>query len=147
MNSSLKVKFRHVGIVIRDLKKSLIFWCDILGFRIIKQVNEEGSYIDHMLGLKEVKVTTTKISDKNNNIIELLHFKSHHDHKDWQGKPYSTGLTHIALTVVNLKNIIKKLKDQNMLECDSPIKSPDGKVLVVYAKCIEGLLIELVEEL
>tara|TARA_B100000401_G_scaffold194848_1_gene131365 strand:- start:164 stop:415 length:252 start_codon:yes stop_codon:yes gene_type:complete len=80
-------------------------------------------------------------------MIELLNFKSHLDHEDWLRKPYSTGLTHIALTVKNLNQILKQLKDLEMIEFNSPAKSPDGKVLVVYAKCIEGLLIEFVEEL
>jgi len=87
------------------------------------------------------------MTDQNGNMIELLNFKSHLDHEDWLRKPYSTGLTHLALTVVNLKKILKQLKDLEMIEFNTPIKSPDGKVIVVYAKCIEGLLIEFVEEL
>ena len=125
----------------------MFFWCDILGFKKIKQADEKGPFLDHLLDLERVEVTTTKIADKNGNLIELLNFKNHLDHEDWLRKPYSTGLTHLALTVNNLKEILKKLKDLEMIEFNSPVKSPDGKVILVYAKCIEGLLIEFVEEL
>lgn len=144
-----KVNFRHVGLVVKDLEKSLKFWCEILNFKVQKQMLEEGPYIDQMMGIDGVRVLTTKIADDENNIIELLNFKSHLDKEDWEGKPYSTGLTHIALTVGDLKKTLEKMKRFKFLDsCETiPVKSPDGKVIVVYIKSFEGLLLELVEEL
>ena len=140
-------KYRHTGIVVKDLRKSLKFWCDTLGFRIQNQVEEKGKYIDLMMGLDNVEVTTAKLSDTNGNLIELLEFKNYIDKNDWLGKPYTTGLTHIALTVPDLKKTLEELQKFKSIEVNTPVDSPDGKVKVVYAKCIEGLLIEFVEEL
>ena len=147
-NKSLtEANLRHVGIVVKDLPKSLQFWCEILGFSIQKKTKEKGKYLDFMMGLQNVEVTTVKLSDKNGNLIELLNFESHLDNNDWLGKPYSTGLTHIALNVKNIDKTLKKINECNSIKVNLPVVSPDGKVKVVYAKCIEGLLIEFVQEL
>ena len=65
------------------------FWCKKLGFKIYKQLEEEGSFIDALIGYKNVKLTTVKISDKKGNIIELLHFKNAPNKKinsQWRGQ-------------------------------------------------------------
>ena len=61
--------------------------------------------------------------------------------------PYSNGLTHIALTVDDLEDTIDKISKFKNVKPNIPVISPDGKVKVVYVRCIEGLLIEFVEEL
>lgn len=75
-----------------------------------------------MLKLKNVKVTTVKIKDKNNQIIELLKFKNYESTRKWQGKIFTTGPTHIALTVKNielsyriLKKNITSMQNRNFL--------------------------------
>lgn len=143
----IKTKVRHIGLVVKDLEKSLKFWCEILGFSIENIMNEKGEYLDLMMGLQNVVVTTAKLSDKNGNLIELLYFKNYSDDNDLIKEPYSNGLTHIALTVDNLEKTIGKLQKLNLIKPNIPVISPDGKVKVVYARCIEGLLIEFVQEL
>tara|TARA_B100000073_G_scaffold242190_1_gene203148 strand:- start:443 stop:892 length:450 start_codon:yes stop_codon:yes gene_type:complete len=143
----IKTKVRHIGLVVRDLEKSLKFWCEILGFSIENIMEEKGQHLDLMMGLPNVNVTTAKLSDKNGSLIELLYFKNYSDDNDLVKHPYSKGLTHIALTVDNLEKTIGKLKKLNLIDPNIPVTSPDGKVKVVYAKCHEGLLIEFVQEL
>ena len=36
---------RHVGLVVVDLQAALHFWCDILGFSVVKQVDEFGPHL------------------------------------------------------------------------------------------------------
>jgi 16S rRNA (guanine527-N7)-methyltransferase len=48
-------EIRHTGIVVQDLKKVLNFFTKLLRFKIKKKMNEKGSYIDNILGLKNVK--------------------------------------------------------------------------------------------
>ena len=80
-------------------------------------------------------------------MIELLHFQSHPDRPAWLGKPYSTGLTHIAMTVGNLDLAYKKLADAGVAFSALPQYSPDGAVKVIYCIGLEGVLLELVEKL
>ena len=40
---------RHTGIVVADLEASLKFYQDILGFSIVKKMDETGDFIDNIL--------------------------------------------------------------------------------------------------
>ena len=55
-------QIRHTGLVVADLELALSFWRDLLGFKVDKMMDESGSHIDLMMGLKNVMVTTVKMS-------------------------------------------------------------------------------------
>jgi catechol 2,3-dioxygenase-like lactoylglutathione lyase family enzyme len=136
---------RHTGLVVADLEGALRFWRDLLGFKVEKHIGESGPHIDAMMGLKDVRVTTVKMSAPEGGMIELLHFQSHPDSPAWLGQPYSTGFTHIAMTVSNLEVAHMKLTDAGVLFPAAPQYSPDGAVKVIYCRGPEGVLLELVE--
>lgn len=140
-------QIRHTGLVVADLDGALHFWRDLLGFQVEKQMNESGPHIDAMMGLKDVRVTTVKLKAHEGGMIELLHFHSHPDQAKWNGMPYSTGLTHVAMTVADLDDSYKKLSDAGVIFKAPPQYSPDGTVKVIYCEGHEGVLLELVEKL
>jgi catechol 2,3-dioxygenase-like lactoylglutathione lyase family enzyme len=136
---------RHTGLVVSDLHRALYFWCDVLGFRVERQMDESGPHIDAMMGLDNVRVTTAKLAAADGSLIELLYFHSHPDKPTWKGAPYSTGFTHVALTVENLDALLLRIKAAGATTPAEPQFSPDGKVKVIYASGPDGVLLELVE--
>ena len=140
-------QIRHTGLVVANLEGALHFWRDLLGFRVEKQMDESGPHIDAMMGLKDVRVNTVKMTAPEGGMIELLHFQSHPDVPAWRVKPYSTGFTHIAMTVGNLDEVFKKLSAAGAVFPGPPQYSPDGTVKVIYCNGPEGVLLELVERL
>lgn len=138
---------RHTGLVVADLDRALRFWCDLLGFKVMKQMEESGPHIDAMMGLQDVRVTTAKLAAPDGNLLELLQFHSHPDRPQWDGSPYATGFTHIALTVTDLAQLVSKLRRHGVSFPARPQRSPDGSVKVIYAQGPEGVLLELVEVL
>jgi catechol 2,3-dioxygenase-like lactoylglutathione lyase family enzyme len=138
-------QIRHTGLVVADLELALSFWRDLLGFNIDKQMDESGPHIDAMMGLINVEVTTVKMSAPQGGVIELLYFKSHPDVGPWCGTPYTTGFTHLALSVKNLDECYQKLSHAGCVFPAPPQYSPDGVVKVIYCKGPEGILLELVE--
>jgi lactoylglutathione lyase len=140
-------QIRHTGLVVANLQTALHFWCDVLGFRVVRQMDEFGPHMDAMMGLKNVLVTTVKLAAPDERMIELLHFKSHPDLPTWAGAPYSTGFTHVAMTVVDLDASCERLMCEGVVFNAPPQLSPDGAVKVTYGKGPEGVLLELVEVL
>ena len=140
-------QFRHAGLVVTDMKRALEFWCDVLGFKVAKQMEESGPFIDAMMGLKDVRVTTAKLAAPDGNMIELLHFHSHPDQANWSGTPYSTGWTHVSLTVEDLDAACQRLSTAGVTFNAPPQLSPDGYAKVTYGRGPEGVLLELVEVL
>ena len=54
------------------MENSLKFYRDLLGLKIIRDMDEHGNYIDNMLSLDNVQVRTIKKSaDIGNTLIEL----------------------------------------------------------------------------
>lgn len=138
---------RHAGLVVADLEGALRFWCDLLGFRVVKKMDESGPHIDAMLGLKDVRVTTAKLAAPDGNLVELLHFHSHPDRLSWNGAVYSTGFTHVALTVDDLDSACQRLANAGVTFFAAPQLSPDGYAKATYGRGPEGVLLELVEVL
>jgi len=136
---------RHTGLVVTDMTRAMHFWCDLLGFRLVRQMDEAGPHIDAMMGLQGVKVNTAKLAAPDGHLIELLQFHSHPDKPTWEGRPFSTGFTHISLTVSDLDSLLERLVPLWVTVPAPPQLSPDGMVKVVYAQGPEGVLLELVE--
>jgi catechol 2,3-dioxygenase-like lactoylglutathione lyase family enzyme len=141
------IKIRHVGIVTKNLKKSLYFWCDLLNFEIKKNILENGDLIDKVLGYKNVKVQTIKLQDGFGNLIEILYFYNPPKTKNLKKFPYSLGYTHISITVKNIQKIYKKLIKNKIKFNSKPTKSSDGKVIMTYCATPENGYLELVEEI
>jgi len=138
---------RHTGIVVNDIKGAISFWVDLLGFEVVSNQVETGEFIDRLLGLEGVSVQTVKLIAKDKTMIELLHFESHPDKNVWNGRAFSTGLTHLALNVSDINALIDQLKILGYLPLHEIQLSPNRKVRVCYIPVYEGLLLELVEVL
>lgn len=140
---------RHIGIVVTDIEQSLQFYKDVLGFKILKKADESGTCIDNFLNIQNTNVTTVKMIDPNNNILELLYFNSHPELSDTNKLRRLTeiGCSHFALTVNDLDTLYSTLKEQGIEFNHPPQVSDDGNVKVAFCRDPDGTFIEMVEEL
>jgi len=128
------------------MENSLKFYRDQLGLKIIKDMDEQGNYLDNMLSLNNVHVRTVKLSaNENTTLVELLQFESHNDNEIRNF--YTIGASHVAFTVDNLEKLYMDLSEKNIKFNAPPQKSPDGLVKVTFCKDPDGTPIELVEML
>ena len=133
--------------MVNDLEKTRDFWINTLGFKLHIEAKEESPYIDELLTIKDPRLTTIKLIDSKGFIIELLKFENYQVENSWSGDLKTTGLTHIALSVDNLDelvDILRKLDYQTISEIKT---SPNKKVKVVFVRGPEGIMLELVQEL
>ncbi len=133
--------------MVNDLENTRDFWINTLGFKLHIEAKEESPYIDDLLAIKEPNLTTVKLIDSKGFIIELLKFDNYQVENSWSGDLKTTGLTHIALTVDNLDElvtILRKLDYQTISEIKT---SPNKKAKVVFVRGPEGIMLELVQEL
>jgi catechol 2,3-dioxygenase-like lactoylglutathione lyase family enzyme len=136
-----------VGIVVNDLEKFKDFWINLMGFEILIEAIEQSPYIDELLAIDNPALTTIKLIDSKGFVIELLKFENYQVENSWSGDLKTTGLTHIALTVDNLDELVDNLKKQNYQTLSDIKKSPNKKVKVVFVRGPEGAILELVQEL
>jgi catechol 2,3-dioxygenase-like lactoylglutathione lyase family enzyme len=139
---------RHIGIVVFDLEVVEKFWQEVMGFTRINIQHEDGEFIDKLLKIDRVKLTTVKMVGEDSSIIELLKFHFPPSLADWKGGVNTTGITHIAFTIPDILNFYKKnLKYQGLIFLNPPALSADGKVMATYARGPEGILFEFVQVL
>ena len=136
---------RHIGIVVKNIENSLKFYRDLLGLQIQRAMNESGEYIDTMLGFKDVKVKTVKMSAPNGlTLVELLEF----DVPSGSNLPHHVndlGASHVAFTVSNIDEVYDKLKQSGIKFNASPQLSPDGYAKVTFCLDPDNTPVELVE--
>lgn len=137
---------RHTGIVVADLEASLYLYRDLFGFQVTKQMEEAGDYIDNISSLRNVKVTTVKMTSPTGQMIELLKYHSHPAEQKTR-EICEIGISHIAFTVDDLDIEYDRLKGKGVQFNAPPQLSPDGYAKVTFCRAPEGTLIELVEVL
>jgi catechol 2,3-dioxygenase-like lactoylglutathione lyase family enzyme len=139
---------RHFGLVVRDLEASLAFYCDVLGLRVIRRMDEEGAFLDAVLAGNGVRVTTVKLgAESGPTLLELLYFQKPLANEVQVPSLFQAGPTHFAVTVTDLRAVHETLRDRGAVFLSTPECSPDGRALVCFGRDPEGNLIEFVEEL
>ena len=133
--------------MVNDLEKTRDFWINTLGFKLHVEAKEESPYIDELLAIKDPSLTTVKLIDLNGFVIELLKFDNNQVENSWSGDLKTTGLTHIALTVDNLDELVEILRKLDYQTLSEIKTSPNKKVKVVFVRGPEGIMLELVQEL
>lgn len=136
---------RHIGIVVKDINKSIIFYRDLLGLKIEKDMLEKSPYIDKILGLKDVSMRTIKLSASDGSLVELLCYSNPVSRDGRKSRINDLGCAHIAFTVNNIGKEYRRLLKKGIFFKSPPCKSPDGYAKVAFCRNPDGTFIELVE--
>ena len=102
------------------------------GFQSFKRMDEHGRFIEKILGIKNIMVTTVKMTLGDSQMIELLDFSSHK--KLLQRSINDIGPTHLAFTVDNVDEIYEDFSRDGIKFISIPKMSLDGSVKVVFVK-------------
>tara|TARA_B100001059_G_C17817391_1_gene576146 strand:+ start:673 stop:1104 length:432 start_codon:yes stop_codon:yes gene_type:complete len=138
---------RHVGLVVNDLNKLILFY-NKLGFKVIDRKKEEGNYIEKLVKIKGVKLEWVKMKLKDNSMLELL--KYHSPSAKFEKKAQESNRvswSHISLTSNSIVDTINQINDYGGNADKEYLFSPNGKVKVIYCHDPEGNILEIVEEL
>lgn len=136
---------RHIGLVVEDIDRAVIFYTKVFGLSVLSKNIEEGAYIDALVGLSNAKVQWVKLTSQENTVfLELLKY---HNHPSQKHAPpaYQHGCSHIAITVNDMHETLKKVREYGGI-ADDFLYNPEKTVRVVYARDPEGIILELVED-
>ena len=136
---------RHTGVVVRDLEKSVEFYC-VLGFIEDNRAIEEGDFIDTVVGLQNTKLEWVKLKAPDGYLLELLQYYSHPEQKEiTKQKSNQLGCSHLAFSVDDIDSICEKIEEIGGSIVNLPALTNNKKVKVAYCYDNEGNLIEIVE--
>ena len=130
-------KIEHIGIAVKDLKKSEELFEKLLGEKPYKteDVKSEG-----------VTTSFVKVADQK---VELLHATSEESSISKFIEKRKEGIHHLALHVDSIKNEVERLKALGFeFISTTPKKGADNKMIVfLHPKTTNGVLVELCEEI
>ena len=134
---------RHLGIVVRDMEKSLEFY-RYLGYEVIADMKEDSRFIDKILGLNDSDLRTVKMTYGDNHMIELLYYTNPISEDNLKQVNF-VGCSHFALSVSDIESLYEDLSKIGVEFISKPISN--GKVKVAFCKDPNDVYLELVEEL
>jgi len=140
----LVVGYRHTGIICKNIKKSLHFYRDILGLKLIQEFTDRSDYINKITGLKNATVHFYKLKAKDGTVLELLEYKTHKT-KSIKHSIINVGVCHIALKVKNAKETYNFLRKKRVKIISKPILSSEGIAKVFFCLDPDNVRVELVE--
>lgn len=136
--------FRHVGIIVKSMKKSVTFYADILGLKIIQDSTDDSEYINKITGIKVGSVHFIKLKMPDGAVLELLEYPKYptSPHKV---SVLNVGICHIALQVNSVKYMHEKLIKTGYKVISKPVVSSEGFATVFFCLDPDGVRVELVE--
>jgi catechol 2,3-dioxygenase-like lactoylglutathione lyase family enzyme len=141
------IKTRHTGLVVKDISASIAFY-EGLGLSVWKHENEHGDFLSQVVGLKNAEIETAKLKLSDESVIELLEYKSHPTKPTSFNYPSNKhGCSHVAFTVKDVEEISSKIIRLGGSIVNPPAVSANGSVKVMYCHDLDGILMEMVEEL
>jgi len=146
MSEPIVVGYRHTGIITRDINKSLYFYKNILGLRLIQDFTDSSDYINEITGLKGAIVHFIKLKCLDGSVLELLEYPSHQT-ESIKSSIINVGICHIALRVNNANDAYKKLVDEKIKVISKSVLSSEGIAKVFFCLDPDGVRVEIVEML
>jgi len=138
--------YRHTGIICEDIDKSLYFYKDLLGLKVIQDFWDDSEYINKITGLENANVHMIKLEADDGTVIELLEYPTHPT-AIVKLPIHNVGLPHIAFQVRNIEQAYIKLTKKGVEFLSEPILSSEGIAIVCFCLDPNGMRIELVEML
>ena len=136
----------HVGITVRSLERSLAFYRDLLGLRVIEICDEED--VGEIVGIPGARIKAADLDVGDGRVFELLEYVGAAGDIVPQS-PNGAGCPHVALQVHDIAEVLQRLAGAG--------HKPAGKVTaitgaiawqgatVVYLRDPDGAIIELVQ--
>lgn len=137
-------KVTHIGVCVSDMERSKKFYCDVLGFRYVRELRMEGEPCDTLLQLPNVKMHAVYI-ERDGFELELLHYPS--PPSPIPAPPHAMndlGFTHLSIRVPSLDDATAALERAGVEVIRSTLVQVGDLGGAVFAKDPDGLLIELV---
>jgi len=133
----IMLKIEHVGIAVKDIKRSNELFSKIFGILPYKQeVVESENVLTSFFMVGDNKIELLEASEYTSAIAKFI---------DKKGE----GIHHIAFEVKDIYAEMKRLKDEGFkLLSEQPKKGADNKLICfVHPKDTNGVLIELCQEI
>jgi len=141
----------HVNIVVEDLPAVTVFYRDVLGLRVKRQIAIGGEWIEALTGFEEVEAEVVYLEADSGAALELIRYRTPEGARpEGLGEPNTMGIRHIAFKVTDLDAVVASLTAAGVGSVSPIHEVPTAQVefagrrkRIVYCRDPEGNLLEL----
>ncbi len=124
-------QFDHVTITVKDLKRTVEFYRDILGLEVAGMLEQnDGDFKLVYLKSGDIMIEVFNFAEKGKTIGEV--------------KDIDFGIKHFGFKVDSVNEVTRKLKEYNVEFTLEPLDA-EGGVRIAFFKDPDGVLVEIVE--
>lgn len=141
------IGIHHSSVSVSDLDRSLAFYRDSLGLKLLYTSEGGGEETSRGVGLKGAKMRLA-VLEAGDDTIELIQYVTP-EGKPYKLQPCDIGSMHIAFRVSDVHKMCEELKRKGVKFNAQPIEIKDGSMkgwLWTYFKDPDGAQLELVEQ-
>jgi catechol 2,3-dioxygenase-like lactoylglutathione lyase family enzyme len=140
----------HIGITTADIDRSLRFYRDLLGMRVLGDNRLSRPEVAALLGCDELDLRIVDLDTGDGRIVELLQYLQpagvhvHYTNRD-------PGSAHVALSVEDLDRVRARIEAAGgSVISRHPVKAADTEGIfansrLLYVRDPDGMILELVE--
>lgn len=139
--------FFHSGFVVRDLEKSIRFYTEVMGLRVVVNTERTGEYAERLLGFPgaHVKVAILDLGDGHAlDLVQYISPSSREPHVERN----DLGAAHLAFLVDNIEGFYEETSKKGLKYVNPPVPLYQGGRMVrkgCYAQDPDGNWLEFVE--
>jgi catechol 2,3-dioxygenase-like lactoylglutathione lyase family enzyme len=140
----------HVGITVFDVDRSLVFYRDLLGLRVISDSTVTGPEVAELLGLDSAQLRIADLDSGDGRVVELIQYVEPRGRRiGYESRDSAT--MHFALTVDDLAAVHERLTiagasivSRRPVTISEPGGAFDGAICL-YVRDPDGVVLELVQ--
>jgi len=143
-------RIHHAGITCTDVERSLSFYRDLLGMRVLEDTRLTRPEVAALLGTDELDLRLVNLDAGDGRIIELLQYTTPPGKQvDYTNRDPGTG--HIALTVRDLDAVMAGIEAAGgSVISRHPVQAADTEGIFAHARLLyvrdpDGMILELVQ--
>lgn len=140
--------FRHVGLTVGDIERSLGFWRDAMGLVLVARQEAQGGYLEKITGEPGAHTLQAHLQFPGSDaFVELLQYVAPAG-QQIQLRPRDPGSAHIAVTCRDVGALLEKLVGAGGVPFGEPVVLDHGVnrgAVAVYLRDPDQHIVELVQ--
>lgn len=135
----------HTGFVVKDLERSLEFYRDVVGMKLVRLIERTGNPISQVVGYPNchLKIALVSAGD-GGHMLELLQYVQPSSADRPTEERSVIGGSHLAVEVDDIQQTYQDLLDRGAQKLNPPVDVAPGRT-ACYLQDPEGNWLELLE--
>jgi catechol 2,3-dioxygenase-like lactoylglutathione lyase family enzyme len=137
-------ELHHTGFVVRDLEKAIGFYRNVIGLRLIAEMERTGGPISQVVGYENTHLKIGKLAVGDGHFLELIEYVNPTAGARPTDERCVLGGSHLAFEVDDIEATYRQLTSRGANKLNPPVEVAPGRK-ACYLQDPEGNWIELVE--